>query len=116
MATKQTIAEKIRKHYNSEDGEWIIQAGKMKEAKLLKEACETIENQADRIRVLQNNANNTWTATAKSQSKLTKPYEEKISTLATELKLERKRISELKEAFKSVNNIFEATYFNSGFW
>jgi len=116
MATKQTIAEKIRKHYNSENGEWIIQAGKMKEAKLLKEACETIEKQTDRIRVLRTNSNNTWHATTKAQTELTKPYEEKISTITTELKLERKRISELKEAFKSVNNIFEATYFNSGFW
>jgi len=51
---KIDIATKIRKHYNSEDGDWIIQAGKMKEAKLLKEACETIEKQENKTIVDEN--------------------------------------------------------------
>ena len=37
------IETRIRKHYVAETGEWLVEQGKVKEAKLLKEACETIE-------------------------------------------------------------------------
>jgi len=110
---KDDIATKIRKHYNSEDGDWIIQAGKMKEAKLLKEACETIESQSTKIKKLVNDANIVWHATHKTKQVLVTPYEDKIKELNKELKLEKERIDELKFAFKSVNNIFEANYFSS---
>jgi adenosyl cobinamide kinase/adenosyl cobinamide phosphate guanylyltransferase len=38
------IEARIRQHYCAENGEWLIEKGKVKEAKLLKEACETIES------------------------------------------------------------------------
>ena len=41
---KLTIEERIRKNYCAETGDWIIDRGKMTEAKLLKEACEEIES------------------------------------------------------------------------
>ena len=37
------IETRIRKHYQAENGEWLVEKGKVKEAKLLKEACEAIE-------------------------------------------------------------------------
>lgn len=37
------IETRIRKHYQADSGEWLVEKGKLKEAKLLKEACETIE-------------------------------------------------------------------------
>jgi hypothetical protein len=42
MADK-LIEARIREHYVSESGEWLVEKGRMKEARLLKEACETIE-------------------------------------------------------------------------
>jgi hypothetical protein len=41
--TDKSIETRIREHYVSESGEWLVEKGKVKEAKLLKEACETIE-------------------------------------------------------------------------
>ena len=37
------IETRIRQHYCAANGEWMVEKGKVKEAKLLKEACETIE-------------------------------------------------------------------------
>lgn len=39
----KSIEARIRAHYVSESGEWLVEKDKVKEAKLLKEACETIE-------------------------------------------------------------------------
>lgn len=41
--TDKMIEHKIREHYVAENGEWLVEKGKVKEAKLLKEACEAIE-------------------------------------------------------------------------
>ena len=37
------VEERIREHYTAQNGEWLVEKGKVKEAKLLKEACLTIE-------------------------------------------------------------------------
>ena len=36
------IENRIRQHYVADSGEWLVEKGKVKEAKMLKEACETI--------------------------------------------------------------------------
>ena len=41
--TDKSVETRIRQHYVAEDGEWLVEKGKVKEAKMLKEACETIE-------------------------------------------------------------------------
>lgn len=41
--TDKSIEARIREHYVSDNGEWLVEKGKVKEARLLKEACETIE-------------------------------------------------------------------------
>tara|TARA_B110000503_G_scaffold38388_1_gene63031 strand:- start:456 stop:773 length:318 start_codon:yes stop_codon:yes gene_type:complete len=38
----KSIETRIRQHYVAESGEWLVEKGKVKEAKMLKEACETI--------------------------------------------------------------------------
>ena len=38
-----SIETRIRQHYCADNGEWLVEKGKVKEAKLLKEACETLE-------------------------------------------------------------------------
>ena len=43
-AAKPTIEERIRTHYSAGNGEWLIEKGKVKEAKLLKEAVERIDS------------------------------------------------------------------------
>ena len=48
MATA-TIDEKIRAYYQAESGEWLMEKGKIKEARLLKEAVECIESLNKRI-------------------------------------------------------------------
>ena len=45
------IEERIRKHYQAETGEWLVERGKTKEAALLKEACHELE----RLRKLASN-------------------------------------------------------------
>ena len=45
------IEERIRKHYQAETGEWLVERGKTKEAGLLKEACHELE----RLRKLASN-------------------------------------------------------------
>ena len=39
-----TVEERIKQNYQAEDGIWLVQAGKVTEAKLLKEAYERIES------------------------------------------------------------------------
>lgn len=41
--TDKSIEARIREHYVADSGEWLVEKGKVKEAKLLKEACEAIE-------------------------------------------------------------------------
>jgi NDP-sugar pyrophosphorylase family protein len=43
MTKTKLIEEQIREHYTAQNGEWLVEKGKVKEAKLLKEACLTLE-------------------------------------------------------------------------
>lgn len=53
--TDKSIEARIREHYVSENGEWLVERGKVKEARLLKEACETIEQLRRRYAASENN-------------------------------------------------------------
>jgi len=55
-APKPTIEEKIRIHYSAGNGEWLIEKGKVKEAKLLKEAVERIDSLLKTIEWYRDNA------------------------------------------------------------
>ena len=43
--TDKTVEQRIREHYTAQNGEWLVEKGKVKEAKLLKEACIKLEQQ-----------------------------------------------------------------------
>lgn len=43
MKKELKIEEKIRKHYQAETGEWLVEKGKLTEVRLLKEAVDEIE-------------------------------------------------------------------------
>jgi len=53
--TDKTIEARIREHYVSDNGEWLVEKGKVKEARLLKEACETIERLRREVAVSERN-------------------------------------------------------------
>jgi hypothetical protein len=55
IMTDKTIEARIREHYVSDNGEWLVEKGKVKEARLLKEACETIERLRREIAVSERN-------------------------------------------------------------
>lgn len=68
MADK-LIEKRIREHYVADDGEWLVERGKVKEAKLLKEACLTIEE-------LRRENFNLWNSYNKKSSSVWKKTEE----------------------------------------
>lgn len=41
--TDKSIEARIREHYVADNGEWLVEKGKVKEARMLKEACVEIE-------------------------------------------------------------------------
>ena len=44
MTTEKDIEDRIREHYCAENGEWLVEKGKVKEARLLKEAFNRIHS------------------------------------------------------------------------
>jgi adenosyl cobinamide kinase/adenosyl cobinamide phosphate guanylyltransferase len=75
------IEERIRKHYQAETGEWLIERGKTKEAALLKEACHELE----RLRKLATNLETrNWNLVNEKideRRDIEKPFREEISKL-----------------------------------
>lgn len=53
--TDKLIEARIREHYVSDNGEWLVEKGKVKEARLLKEACESIERLRREVAVSERN-------------------------------------------------------------
>lgn len=66
MADKK-IETRIREHYVAETGEWLVEKGKVKEAKLLKEACETIEKLRQQYQASERNYYNLMMNTSKRE-------------------------------------------------
>ena len=66
MADK-TIETRIREHYVAETGEWLVEKGKVKEAKMLKEACETIERLCKQYKTSESNYYNLMMNTIKRE-------------------------------------------------
>lgn len=50
--TTKSVEERIREHYTAQSGEWLVEKGKVKEAKLLKEACIKLERQGRELEKL----------------------------------------------------------------
>jgi hypothetical protein len=62
------IETQIRNHYCVDNGEWLVEKGKVKEAKLLKEACITIEKLRKENTILEGEKwNGKWNNIAKER-------------------------------------------------
>jgi hypothetical protein len=84
MATKTKellTEEKIRKHYQAEGGEWLVERGKTKEAALLKEACHELERLRDDVKRLQNKHWAVIKNNDETRTEIEKPLREKIAKL-----------------------------------
>lgn len=84
MATKTKellTEEKIRKHYQAEGGEWLVERGKTKEAALLKEACHELERLRELATRLSNKQYTVLEDNIKTRTEIEKPLREKINKL-----------------------------------
>ena len=82
----KTIEEEIREYYLSSDGEWLVEKGKVKEARMLKKAYERIKEQQSTISFYKN------------------LYKEKCEKLASLEKDQNEREEVLKNAEKKVKD------------
>jgi len=84
MATKTKellTEEKIRKHYQAEGGEWLVERGKTKEAALLKEACHELERLREEVMRLDNQRWSVLQNNQETRTEIEKPLREKINKL-----------------------------------
>lgn len=91
------VEDDIVKHYRSEDGIWLVEKGKIKEAKLLKEAYERIVSlRKDRNHYV-NLYNSDW-------EKLTIPIRKERDDLRVQLEEQKKINKKLLEKYSSIKN------------
>ena len=80
--TKELLTEeKIRKHYQAEGGEWLVERGKTKEAALLKEACHELERLREEVMRLDNQRWSVLKNNQETRTEIEKPLREKIGKL-----------------------------------
>lgn len=89
--TDKRIETRIREHYVSENGEWLVERGKVKEARLLKEACEAIEKLRRQYTSSENNYY--------SLLKRTNEKERDLETREKEIEKREARFEERKASF-----------------
>jgi hypothetical protein len=100
-SNEKRVEQRIREHYQASDGEWLVEKGKIKEARLLKEAVE-------RIDTLRDYEKKYWAEVFRRQEKdeikrnELEAREQKIKT--RELELE-KRLSEIKQKLSIIDFI-----------
>jgi DNA repair exonuclease SbcCD ATPase subunit len=88
------IEKRIRQHYCADNGEWLVEKGKVKEAKLLKEACEAIEKLRRQYETSERNYYRMMTDTNKKEREL----EEREKRIAErEARFESKKTSFIKD-------------------
>jgi len=89
--TEKSIETRIREHYQSDSGEWLVEKNKVKEARLLKEACETIER-------LRRENTNLWTSNLKQG----RDYSDKLKDLESREKKIVQQEEQLEHRLRSV--------------
>lgn len=94
--TEKSIETRIREHYQSDNGEWLVEKNKVKEARLLKEACETIES-------LRRENTNLWT----SNLKHSRDYSDKLKELESREKKIVQQEEQLEHRLRSVMQSIE---------
>lgn len=93
------IETRIRQHYCAENGEWLVEKGKVKEAKLLKEACEAIESLRRGTRNLEKAHHEMWARTYSKERELEKREKE---IAEREQRFEERKASFIREFEKWV--------------
>lgn len=97
--TDKAIELRIREHYVSENGEWLVEKGKVKEARLLKEACESIE----RLRRQSAADSNNYYRLLKSTSEKERELAEREKAIAArETRFEERKASFIRDFEKWV--------------
>ena len=91
MTKTKLIEEQIREHYTAQGGEWLVEKGKVKEAKLLKEACLNIEKLRRQYKTSEENYYHLMTNTSKRE----RDVEEREKALAER----EKRFEDRKASF-----------------
>lgn len=98
MADK-SIEARIREHYVAENGEWLVEKGKVKEARLLKEACETVEKLRTQYAASERNYYRLMTSTSQRE----RDVEAREKALAEcELRFEARKASFIRDFEKWV--------------
>lgn len=99
MAVQKKIETRIREHYESEGGEWLIERGKVKEAKLLKAACLEVERLriqlANKSQKLHDKQWANWKDQADYDDKIKAPLEKSNEVMDKELTLAKKKLSQI---------------------
>lgn len=92
--SEKTVEVRIREHYCAENGEWLIEKGKVKEARLLKEAYHRIQSLKNDVGMYAN-----WYTNEKDKRiALEKELEQREKTLADR----EARFSREIERFKDI--------------
>lgn len=84
MTTEKTVEDRIREYYCADGGEWLVEKGKVKEARLLKEAYHRIKALSNDVRMYGN-----WYTSEKN----------KRLALENELEQREKNLADREERF-----------------
>ena len=106
--SKLNVEDEIKKHYMADDGMWLVEKGKIKEAKPLKEAHE-------RITWLRSQYSYYYNAYTKGYQSSVQPYKDEITELKQEnekLRKNNQRLIRLMDGVKSA--VAEMTLLDSG--
>ena len=93
------VEERIREHYTAQNGEWLVEKGKVKEAKLLKEACLKLEAQGRELSKLREEKSSGFWHNIKKEREL-EEREKKVAE--REQRFEQRKISFINDFEKWV--------------
>lgn len=96
----KTVEERIREHYTAQSGEWLVEKGKVKEAKLLKEACIKLEKQHRELeKLIDEKRNKKWENIDKTRvlEKREKELEEREKRLQSRIEYMMEDLNRWKE-------------------
>lgn len=84
---KPTITQRIREYYCSEgQNEWLVEKGKIKEGRLLKEACLEIERSHDAYSEMSGTYHKLYYKKLEDEQKVIQPYIDKIWNLDSKIR------------------------------
>ena len=97
MAQSTNVEDEIKKHYLADDGMWLVEKGKIKEAKLLKEAHE-------RITWLKSQYNYYYREHQKGYESVRDRYQDEIKTLREEVERQKRLNIDMARKMKGITS------------